>query len=157
VRRRIAERYGTRNEVDGQFVYSLRAEPLARASVDDLFALQLTRAKALSVIAVGEAGKSGEIDAAQLAQMSDDALIAHLTQIRGIGRWSAEWFLARTLGRPRVVAGDLGVRKAVGRMYLNGQMPSEDEVRHLTAHWGAAATHVQALALHDLIGMPPAA
>ena len=82
--------------------------------------------------------------------MPDEDLIAHLTQIRGIGRWSAEWFLARTLGRPRVVAGDLGVRKAVGRMYLGGAMPSEDEVRRLTAHWGASATHVQALALHDL-------
>jgi len=152
VRRRIAERYGTRHEVGGTFVYSLHPEPLAAATVDELFALQLTRAKARSVIAVGEAGAAGALRYDTLAAMSDDELIAHLTQIRGIGRWSAEWFLARTLGRPRVVAGDLGVRKAVGRMYLDGAMPSEDDVRRLTAHWGEAATHVQALALHDLVG-----
>ena len=150
IRRRIAERYGTRHEIDGQYAYSLSAVPLAAASVDELFELQLTRAKARSVIAVGEAGVSGQLEVTTLVSMTDDALIAHLTQIRGIGRWSAEWFLARTLARPRVVAGDLGVRKAVGRMYMNGAMPSEDEVRRLTAHWGASATHVQALALHDL-------
>ncbi len=80
--------------------------------------------------------------------MDDEQLIAHLTQLRGIGRWSAEWFLARTLGRPRVVAGDLGVRKAIGRLYGAG-MPSETETRRLTEHWGAAATVAQALALHD--------
>lgn len=150
VRRRIAERYGRRHGIGGTYVYSLHAEPLASARVDDLFALQLTQAKARSVIAVGEAGVAGALGYNTLASMSDEELIAHLTQIRGIGHWSAEWFLARTFGRPRVVAGDLGVRKAVGRMYLKGQMPSEDEVRRLTAHWGEAATHVQALALHDL-------
>ncbi len=150
VRRRIAERYGTRHELGGTFVYSLHAEPLAAASIDDLFALQLTRSKASFVVAVGEAATAGELRYESLAAMSDDELIDHLVQIRGIGRWSAEWFLARTLGRPRVVAGDLGVRKAIGRMYLAGAMPSELEVRRLTAHWGEAATHVQALALHEL-------
>jgi DNA-3-methyladenine glycosylase II len=81
--------------------------------------------------------------------MDDEAVILHLVQLPGIGRWSAEWFLARTLGRPRVVAGDLGVRKAVGRLYDAG-MPSEQETRRLTEHWGETATLVQALALHDL-------
>lgn len=85
--------------------------------------------------------------------MNDEQLIAHLTRLPGIGRWSAEWFLARTLGRPPVVAGDLGVRKAIGRLYDAG-MPSETETRLLTAHWGAAATLAQALALHDLAISP---
>jgi DNA-3-methyladenine glycosylase II len=154
VRRRIAERYGTRHAIAGEHVYSLHAGPLAAASIDELFALQLTRAKARAVIAVGEAGVSGALDLATLAAMDDDALITHLTQIRGIGRWSAEWFIARTLGRPRVVAGDLGVRKAVGRLYLGGAMPSEEQVRRLTAHWGASASHVQVVALHDLVVSP---
>jgi DNA-3-methyladenine glycosylase II len=77
--------------------------------------------------------------------------MARLVALRGIGPWTAEWFLARTLDRPRVVAGDLGVQKAVGRLYLDGRMPSEDEVRALTAHWGAAAGAAQELALADLV------
>jgi DNA-3-methyladenine glycosylase II len=157
IRRRLAERYGTRHEVGDSYVYSLDGSALAHASVEELRSLQLTTAKARSAIAVGEAWVAGELDRHDLEALDDDALIAHLTKVRGIGRWSAEWFLARTLGRPRVVAGDLGVRKAVARMYRTTSLPSEDEVRRLTADWGAAATHVQALALHELAGTPPGA
>jgi len=148
VRRRLAERYGTRHEVSGTYVYSLHPDPMARATIEELRAIQLTTAKARSVIDVAEAGVRGGLAAADLAALDDEALIERLTLLRGIGRWSAEWFLARTLGRPRVVAGDLGVRKAVGRLYDAGPLPLEDEVRRLTAHWGEAATIVQALALH---------
>ena len=154
VRRRIAERYGTRHVLGDEYVYSLEAEPLAESAVEDLRALQLTTAKARSVIAVGQASASGELERPDLERLDDDALIAHLTRLKGIGLWSAEWFLARTLGRPRVVAGDLGVRKAVARMYRTGGMPSEGEVRRLTAHWRDSATFVQALALHDLAVAP---
>jgi 3-methyladenine DNA glycosylase/8-oxoguanine DNA glycosylase len=49
-----------------------------------------------------------------------------------------------------VVAGDLGVRKAVGAAYLGGRMPSPAEVRAATAHWGAAAGVAQQLLLHDM-------
>jgi hypothetical protein len=48
------------------------------------------------------------------------------------------------------VAGDLGVRKAVGAAYLDGRMPSEAEVRAATAHWGPAAGVAQQLLLHWL-------
>jgi DNA-3-methyladenine glycosylase II len=73
-----------------------------------------------------------------------------LTKLRGIGKWTAEWFLARGLGRPRVVAGDLGVRKAIGAAYLDGAMPTEDEVRQLTSHWQGAAGVAQQLVLQGL-------
>jgi DNA-3-methyladenine glycosylase II len=70
--------------------------------------------------------------------------------LRGIGRWSAEWVLARTLGRPRVVAGDLGVRKAVGLAYFGNPQATELEVRRATEHWGESAGTAQALLLHAL-------
>ncbi len=150
VRSRLAERYGTRHEIGGTHVYSLHAALLAVATIDELRAIQLTTAKARSVIACAQAAVNGELRSSDLEAMDDDALIEHLTRLRGIGRWSAEWFLARTLGRPRVVAGDLGVRKAVGRLYGLGALPSESEVRRATSHWGASATVVQGLALYDL-------
>jgi len=154
VRRRVAERYGTRHDVAGQLVHSLHPAPLAVAAIDDLRGLQLTTSKAASIVACARAALSGELDPSRLAALSDDALIARLTRLPGIGRWSAEWFLARTLGRPRVVAGDLGVRKAIGRLYATPGMPVEDEVRRLTAHWGAAASVAQNLALHHLVSAP---
>ncbi|MEA2677990.1 MAG: DNA-3-methyladenine glycosylase [Chloroflexota bacterium] len=149
IRSRLAKRYGTRHELGAWEVWTLNPEPLAGAQLGDLRALQLTTAKAQSVIAVARAAQAGALRFSDLDALDDEDLVAHLTGLRGIGRWSAEWFLARTLGRPRVVAGDLGVRKAVGRLY-DMPMPTEDDVRRATAHWGAAATHAQALALHDL-------
>ena len=157
IRRRIAERYGNRHQIAATFVHSLHPEPLADATVEELRGLQLTTAKARSVLAVARAAVAGELERTDLQALDDDALMAHLTNLPGIGRWSAEWFLARTLGRPRVVAGDLGVRKALARLYGLPLLPSEDDVRRLTAHWGDAATVVQALALYDLAATGPAA
>lgn len=154
VRARLARRYGTRHSLGDWEVWTLEPEPLAEARLEDLRALQLTTAKARAVIEVARAAQAGDLRLDQLDALADERLIAHLTGLRGIGRWSAEWFLARTLGRPRVVAGDLGVRKAVGRVYDLPVMPTELEVRRATAHWGAAATHAQALALHDLALRP---
>jgi DNA-3-methyladenine glycosylase II len=58
----------------------------------------------------------------RLAQMSDEQVIAHLTQIRGIGRWTAEMFLIFNLMRPDVLPlDDLGLLKAVGRHYFDGE------------------------------------
>jgi DNA-3-methyladenine glycosylase II len=149
IRQRLALNYGQRLEIGTHFVHVLDPGALAAASVEDLRALQLTNAKARAVIATARAATAGELRRSDLERMDDDALITHLTRLPGIGRWSAEWFLARTLGRPRVVAGDLGVRKAIGRLYGAG-MPTEIETRRLTDHWDEAATVAQALALHDL-------
>jgi DNA-3-methyladenine glycosylase II len=93
---------------------------------------------------------SGRVDLQELAGLADEEVVARLVTFPGIGRWTAEWLLARTLGRPRVVAGDLGVRKAVGAAYLDGRMPSEAEVRVVTGHWGPAAGVAQQLLLHWL-------
>jgi DNA-3-methyladenine glycosylase II len=151
VRTRLAQRYGTRHSVDGREVWSLDAESLAQAHAGELRALQFTTRKAEYIIDVASAVLGGVLDTEQLATLSDAQFVARLVALRGIGRWTAEWLLARTLGRSVVVAGDLGVRKAVGRAYCDGRMPDEDEVRRLTAHWGEAAGVVQQLLLNVLV------
>jgi DNA-3-methyladenine glycosylase II len=148
IRARLAERYGERHLLGDEEVWSLDAERLAAATVAELRALQLTERKSASVIAVARATLGKGLTMADLAALSDEGVIERLVALPGIGLWSAEWFLARTLGRPRVVAGDLGVRKAVGVAYFDGAMPSEEEVRRATAHWGEAAGVAQQLLLH---------
>jgi DNA-3-methyladenine glycosylase II len=148
VRRRLAERFGDRHEFDGKVVYSLNAARLAALEIAEIRALQFTTRKAEYVINVARAVGSGDLVIERLRAMADDEVIEAITAIRGLGRWSAEWILARTLGRPRVSAGDLGVRKAVGKAYFGGRMPSPDEVRQATAHWGDAAALAQELLLH---------
>lgn len=149
-RRRLAERFGDRHAVDGALVYSLSAERLANAAPAEIRALQFTNRKAEYIVAAAQAVRAGLVQTEALAAMPDDEVIALLVALRGIGAWTAEWILARTLGRPRVVAGDLGVRKAVGIAYRAGVMPAEGEVRSLTAHWRESSAHAQALLLHAL-------
>jgi DNA-3-methyladenine glycosylase II len=147
-RRRLAEKYGTLHTIGDQFVYSLNPERVAGANPADIRALQFTTRKAEYIVNVARAIADGALDIEYLRSLSDGEVITLITKIRGLGVWTGEWILARTLGRPRVSASDLGVRKAVGRVYLNGRMPSPDEVRAATAHWGAAAAFAQELLLH---------
>lgn len=147
IRSRLARRYGKPYRCSGYEAWLLDADLLAGARVADLRALQLTVRKSEYLIGIAAEVASGRLTMAELAGLADDAVIERLTRLHGIGRWSAEWFLARTLGRPRVVAGDLGVRKAVGLLYERAPVPSEAETRQLTAHWGGAATVAQQLAL----------
>jgi DNA-3-methyladenine glycosylase II len=131
-------------------VWSLDAGQLARAAVADLRELQLSTSKAVAIVGFAGAVASGGVALEELAGLPDEEVVARLVAFPGIGRWTAEWLLARTLGRPRVVAGDLGVRKAVGAAYLDGRLPSEAEVRAVTGHWGPAAGVAQQLLLHWL-------
>jgi DNA-3-methyladenine glycosylase II len=86
---------------------------------------------------------SGRIDPAAFDAMDDEAIIALLTGVRGIGRWTAEMFLMFTLLRPNVLPlDDLGLLKAVSVHYLDGAPTRElltrdgrEKVRTLAAAW----------------------
>jgi DNA-3-methyladenine glycosylase II len=148
VRGRLAENFGVRHRVGVHFVYSLEAERLAALNVAAVRALQLTNRKSEYIINVARAIAEGELSFEILNELDDDEVIARITAVRGLGVWSAEWILARTLGRPRISAFDLGVRKAVGKLYFGGKMPTPEEVRDATAHWGKATAMAQGLVLH---------
>ena len=149
-RRRLAEAFGVPYSLDGETVYALDPERIASVDPAAIRALQFTTSKAVSIVATARAMVEGGLSLEDLSGLEDELVIERLVRIRGIGRWSADWVLARTLGRPTVVAGDLGVRKAVGLAYLGTPLPSEPEVRAATAHWGASAGVAQALLLHAL-------
>jgi DNA-3-methyladenine glycosylase II len=148
VRARLAQQFGRRHRVGNHFVYSFDPERLAALEISDIRALQFTTRKAEYVINAARAIAGGQLNTADLSRLPDDEVIAKVTAVRGLGLWTAEWVLARTLGRPRVSAGDLGVRKAVGVAYLNGRIATPDEIRKTTAHWGGAAGLAQGLLLH---------
>lgn len=148
LRRRLAEAYGEKLRVGDNSVYSLRPEVVAGVRVKDLRALQFSTHKAESILAVAEALASRKLNQEGLAEMEDADVVKALVALRGIGLWSAEWILVRCLGRARVVAGDLGVKKAVAIAYLGKETAGEDEVRQTVAHWETHATTAQAILLH---------
>ena len=111
VRTRLVDRFGEPAEHAAAFP---TRERLAGASADDLFALGFSRRKAEYVLGLARA----DLDFAALAGLPDGEVKERLTALRGLGEWSADWYLARHLGRPSAwPAGDLGVRKAVSDLY----------------------------------------
>jgi DNA-3-methyladenine glycosylase II len=111
VRSRLIERFGVAAE--HAIAFPTR-ERVALASEPELMALGFSRRKAEYVLGIARA----ELDFDELALLSDDEVKARLTALRGLGEWSADWFLARYLGRPEAwPAGDLGLRKAVLAFY----------------------------------------
>jgi DNA-3-methyladenine glycosylase II len=149
LRARLVRRYGEPVKVDGTKVWAF-PEPgvLARAGLPELRAMQFSRTKALAIRGVGEAMSAGALDPVALAAATDQDVIARLTALHGLGRWTADWFLARCLGRGAVCpAGDLGVRKAFARYYGRGRMASDVVVRRRARVWGP----YQNLAVHYLL------
>lgn len=79
---------------------------------------------------------SGGLDAAEWAALDDEALIAELTQVRGIGRWTAEMFLIFHLARPDVLPlADLGLQRAISLHYNRGRLLSAARMRRIGAAW----------------------
>lgn len=141
IRNRLIERYGE----PGKAAYSFPTRAvIAEAREDDLTALGFSRRKAEYV--VGLAGSAVDLHA--LADLPDDEVKDTLVGIRGLGEWTADWFLARHLARLRAwPAGDLAVRKAVSRFYGDGAMLSIPDVRAL----GQRFDPFQNLAAHYLL------
>jgi DNA-3-methyladenine glycosylase II len=78
----------------------------------------------------------GRIDATAVATLPDDELIALLTEIPGIGPWTAQGALIIALGREDVVLpGDLALRKAVRATYGLDHLPAEEEVLEIAEKW----------------------
>jgi DNA-3-methyladenine glycosylase II len=134
IRNRLIQRFGRRAEQAYAFP---TAEQLRRADPAELVELGFSHRKAEYV--VGLAAET--IDYAALERLPDDEVKARLVAVRGLGEWTADWFLARHLARPRAwPAGDLGLRKAVAAFY-----PEAGDVRalgerfepfqNLTAHY----------------------
>jgi DNA-3-methyladenine glycosylase II len=66
----------------------------------------------------------------------DEQIIENLTDVKGIGRWTAEMFLIFSLGRLDILpVGDLGLKKAVQSMYSLKQLPKEEEIEQLARPW----------------------
>jgi 3-methyladenine DNA glycosylase/8-oxoguanine DNA glycosylase len=132
IRTRLIERFGERAEL--AYAFPAR-ERIAAAREDELVALGFSRRKAEYVLGLARS----DLDLDAVAGLDDDEVRARLTAVRGLGPWTAEWFLARHLARPRAwPAGDLGVRKAARVFYgldVHELGRRLDPFQNLSAHY----------------------
>jgi DNA-3-methyladenine glycosylase II len=141
IRSRMIERFG--RPVGRAWTFPTR-ERLAAARPDELTALGFSRRKAEYVITLARS----DVDLDRLAILPETEVRATLVALPGIGEWTADWFLARHLARPRAwPAGDLALRKAVSIFYRHGQAMTTDEVRA----FGAWFEPFQNLSAHYLL------
>jgi len=123
IRNRMIERFGQR--AAHAYAFPTR-ERMTGAREEELTELGFSRRKAEYVLGVARS----DVDFDALHTLSDDEVKATLTSIRGLGEWTADWFLARHLARPRAwPAGDLGLVKAVSAFYAGGRKLSVAEMR----------------------------
>jgi DNA-3-methyladenine glycosylase II len=119
--------------IHGRFVLALGGtvtpEAVLAASDEALAAAGLSRAKAASIRDLADHVASGRIALDRIGRLSDEEIVEHLTQVRGIGPWTAQMFLLSTLGRLDVwPTGDYGVRAGFGRAWGLPAIPTPKEL-----------------------------
>lgn len=105
---------------------------IIETNVEDLRKLGISYAKIRSIKDLSAKVLSGEIQLNNFNKLSDDEIIAELTKVKGIGRWTAHMFLIFSLGRLNVLpTEDLGIRKGIQRLYRLRKFPDEQKVKEI--------------------------
>jgi DNA-3-methyladenine glycosylase II len=115
---------------------TLTPEQVLLTPDDDLRAAGLSYSKISYLKNVAGFWQSSKLSLDDFTTMENENLITHLTQIKGVGRWTVEMFLIFTLGRPDVFsAGDYGLKRAVIRAYALPENISPKELTALASSW----------------------
>jgi DNA-3-methyladenine glycosylase II len=114
----------------------LTPDNVLRFSTDELRTVGLSRRKASYILDLATKVESGTVNLRQIGRLSDERVIEQLTQVNGIGRWTAQMFLIFSLGRPDVLPyGDLGVRAAIRGRYALGELPDKKTCQSIAEPW----------------------
>jgi len=138
VRSRLVEALGKKMVFEGKAYTAFPLpEDVAKCTVRELKALAFSTRKAEYLIELSRKVAVDGFDIESLRDRPNEEIISTLTSLRGFGRWSAEYLLARGLGRTEVVAGDdLGVQTLVGKYLGPGHRVTEKECRKILEEWG---------------------
>jgi DNA-3-methyladenine glycosylase II len=115
----------------------LRPQDILEASEESLRGAGLSGAKLVALKDLAAKTLDGTVPTlARLRRMEDEEIIEHLTQVRGIGRWTVEMLLMFRLGRPDVLpVGDFAVRKGFSLLYGAKELPKPKELVHYGERW----------------------
>lgn len=125
--------YGRLEEAAGG---KLTPEAIQNLSLDEMRRCGLSKQKIGYIRDLAEHAVSGRVDFGKLPAMSDEEVIVALTDIKGVGVWTAHMFLIFALRRPNVLpVGDLGVRTAIQRLYGKRKLPTPAQMEKLAESW----------------------
>jgi DNA-3-methyladenine glycosylase II len=120
------------DSLDGE----VTAVGLTGRTVDQLRECGVSNQKANYILDLAKHVDDGRLILSQMGRSSDEAVIESLTQVKGIGRWTAQMFLIFSLGRLDVLpVDDLGIRTAVMRMHNLKDLPKSSQMEELATPW----------------------
>src|SRR6202049_1978527 len=120
---------------------ALAGEPLTpdgilRLSDERLRSVGLSKQKSAYLKDLAAKTASGLLDFARLSGLTDDEVIQHLTQVKGVGVWTAHMFLMFSLRRPNVLpTGDYGVQMAIRKHYKKRKLPKPKDMEKIAKAW----------------------
>ncbi|KVX68389.1 DNA-3-methyladenine glycosylase family protein [Burkholderia stagnalis] len=114
----------------------LAPQQVIKLGADKLIACGLSKRKTEYILDLAQHFVSGALHVDKWTSMDDEDVIAELTQIRGISRWTAEMFLIFNLSRPDVLPlDDPGLIRAISVNYFSGEPVTRSEAREVAANW----------------------
>src|SRR5262249_50441506 len=97
----------------------LTSEAILKITAQQMRAVGLSKQKSSYLLDMAERAHNCTLDFSRISEMSDDEVIAHLTQVKGVGVWTAHMFLMFALRRPDILpTGDFGIRMAIYKNYM---------------------------------------
>jgi DNA-3-methyladenine glycosylase II len=114
----------------------LTPEGILKLSDEQLRSVGLSKQKSAYLKDLSAKTAAGVLDFARLPELSDDEVIEHLTQVKGIGVWTAHMFLMFSLQRPNVLpTGDYGVQVAIKKHYRKRKLPKPKDMEKIARAW----------------------
>lgn len=114
----------------------LTPEGILKLTKEQMRSAGLSKQKSAYLRDLAEHTHRGDLDFARLPDLSDEEVIEHLTQVKGIGVWTAHMFLMFSLRRPNVLpVGDFGVRSAIRKHYKKRKMPNPKQMEKIAKSW----------------------
>jgi DNA-3-methyladenine glycosylase II len=137
----LAQARGLPLDKEGESAHAFpRPEDLAQVNVADLRQLGFSQQKGRAMVELAQAVTEGRMDLEGLADLPDAEAVARLQELRGVGRWTAEYVLLRGLGRVRMFpADDVGARNNLQRWLRIRRSLDYQGVRQILARWEAFA------------------
>ncbi len=134
---RLTEAYGMALKTEAGIVHAFpRPQDLANADIEDLRKMGFSYQKARYLTTISRFIVDGELNLDTIAQLDDKEAVARLCELKGVGRWTAEYVLLRGLGRTHIFpADDVGARNNLQRwLDLSGTM-TYDNTREALSRW----------------------
>ena len=109
---------------------------ILKLSDEQLRSVGLSKQKSSYLRDMAERAHRGELDFSKLPDLTDEEVIKHLTQVKGVGVWTAHMFLMFTLRRPNILpTGDFGIQTAIRKHYKKRKMPKPLQMEKIARVW----------------------